>query len=120
MLRLYGSAKSRAVRVLWMLGELELKFDHKDWLPRAPETKTPEYLALNANARVPTIDDDGFVLWESNVIVRYLAAKHGAGTLWPSDLRERADAERWMDWASFHVSVAMGPAFQKHVMKPLT
>ncbi len=73
MLRLYGSARSRAVRVLWMLGELGLKYDHKDWLPRSPETKTPEYLALNANARVPTIDDDGFILSESMAINFYLA-----------------------------------------------
>jgi glutathione S-transferase len=49
---------------------------------------------------VPTIDDDGFVLWESHAIVRYLAAKHDPGGLWPADLRVRADADRWMDWAN--------------------
>jgi glutathione S-transferase len=54
---------------------------------------------MNPNALVPTIDDDGFVLWESHAIVRYLAAKHGAGTLWPVDLKQRADSDRWMDWA---------------------
>lgn len=58
----------------------------------------PEYLRLNPNGLVPTISDGGFVLWESNVIVRYLAAKHGMGTLCPEDLAERADADRWMDW----------------------
>ena len=54
---------------------------------------------MNPNSLVPTIDDDGFVLWESHAIVRYLAAKHGAGTLWPADLKQRADSDRWMDWA---------------------
>ena len=60
---------------------------------------TPEYRRMNPTGLVPTIDDDGFVLWESHSIVRYLAAKHGAGSLWPNELRVRADAERWMDWA---------------------
>jgi glutathione S-transferase len=54
---------------------------------------------MNPNSLVPTLEDDGFVLWESHSIVRYLCAKHGAGTLWPTDLKARADAERWMDWA---------------------
>ena len=76
MLTIYGSVNSRAMRVLWMAAELGLKYDHKDWLPRAPETKTPEFRALNANSRVPTIDDDGFVLSESMAINLYLAKKH--------------------------------------------
>ena len=50
MLKLYGAAKSRGLRVLWMLGELGEKYDHKNYLPRSPETKTPEYRAINANA----------------------------------------------------------------------
>ena len=60
--------------------------------------ETPEYRALNPNGRIPTIEDDGYVLWESNTIVRYLAMKHGLGALCPSDLAARFDAERWMDW----------------------
>ena len=55
---------------------------------------------MNPNGRVPTIDDDGFVLWESNAIVRYLAARHGTGTLYPEEPRRRADADRWMTWQS--------------------
>ena len=97
MLRLYGSARSRAVRVLWMLGELNLKYEHKDWLPRSPETKTPEYLVLNANARVPTIDDDGFILSESMAINAYLAKKHKS-PLYPADPKNEALVMQWSLW----------------------
>ena len=97
MLRLYGSARSRAVRVLWMLGELKLPYDHKDWLPRAPETKTPEYRALNANSRVPTIDDDGFILSESMAINFYLAKKHKS-PLYPPDPKHEALVLQWSLW----------------------
>jgi glutathione S-transferase len=66
---------------------------------------------------VPTIDDDGFVLWESHTIVRYLAAKHGMGRLCPSELRARADAERWMDWA-FTFQRAMRDVFWGLIRTP--
>jgi glutathione S-transferase len=97
MLRLYGSAKSRAVRVLWMAGELGLTYDHKDWLPRAPETQTPEFRALNPNGRVPTIDDDGFILSESMAINCYLAKKHKS-PLFPPDPKNEALALQWSLW----------------------
>jgi len=97
MLRIYGSARSRAVRVLWMAGELGLTYDHKDWLPRAPETRTPEYRALNPNGRVPTIDDDGFILSESMAINFYLAKKHKS-PLFPSDPKNEALALQWSLW----------------------
>ena len=97
MLRLYGSAKSRAVRVIWMMGELGLDYDHKDWLPRAPETRTPEYRVLNGNGRVPTIDDDGFILSESMAINIYLAQKHKS-PLVPKDLKHQALAMQWSLW----------------------
>ena len=97
MLHLYGSVNSRAIRVLWMASELGLAYDHKDWLPRAPETKTPEFRALNANSRVPTIDDDGFVLSESMAINLYLAKKHKS-PLYPADARHEALALQWSFW----------------------
>jgi glutathione S-transferase len=97
MLRIYGSARSRAVRVLWMAGELGLTYDHKDWLPRAPETRTPEYRALNPNGRVPTIDDDGFILTESMAINFYLAKKHKS-PLYPPDPKHEALALQWSLW----------------------
>ena len=97
MLRIYGSARSRGVRVLWMAGELGLTYDHKDWLPRAPETRTPEYLALNPNGRVPTIDDDGFILSESMAINFYLAKKHKSA-IYPADPKNEARALQWSLW----------------------
>ncbi len=97
MLRIYGAAKSRALRTLWMAGELGLSYDHKNYLPRAPETKTPEFLALNPNARVPTIDDDGFVLSESMAINFYLAKKNKSA-LYPSDPKLEALALQWSLW----------------------
>jgi glutathione S-transferase len=97
MLRIYGAAKSRALRTLWMAGELGLPYDHKDYLPRAPETRTPEYRALNPNGRVPTIDDDGFIVSESMAINFYLAKKHGSA-LYPSDPKHEALALQWSLW----------------------
>lgn len=97
MLRIYGSANSRAIRVLWMAGELGITYDHKDWLPRAPETRAPEFRALNSNGRVPTIDDDGFVLAESMAINLYLAKKHNS-PLYPADARGEALAIQWSLW----------------------
>jgi glutathione S-transferase len=63
---------------------------------------TPEYLALNPNKKMPTLEDDGFVLWESNAILFYMAAKHPDSGLWPSDLRCQADVLRWLAWKSAH------------------
>jgi len=97
MLTIYGSAQSRAIRVLWMAGELGLKYEHKDWLPRSPETRTPQFLTLNPNARVPVIDDDGFVLSESMAINCYLAKKHRSA-LYPADPKHEALALQWSLW----------------------
>jgi glutathione S-transferase len=73
---------------------------------------------MNPNSRVPTIDDDGFVLWESNAIVRYLAAKRGAGSLCPSDPKVRADSDRWMDWAANHIGPSITPVFWGLIRTP--
>src|SRR5580700_11331791 len=103
MLKIWGRANSINVqKVLWVSEELGLFFDRVDAGMQFGVVDTPEYQALNPNALVPTIDDDGFILWESNAIVRYLAAKYGAqdgpNSLWPDDLQTRALADRWMDW----------------------
>ena len=100
MLKIWGRTNSVNVKkALWAAEELGLKYERVDAGMQFGVTKTPEYLKMNPTALVPTIDDDGFVLWESHSIVRYLAAKHAPGTLCPADPKARADAERWMDWA---------------------
>jgi glutathione S-transferase len=99
MITIWGRANSINVqKVMWTVGELGLRHERIDVGGEHAGLDTAAYAALNPNRRVPTLVHDGFVLWESNVIVRYLAARHGAGTLCPTDLEERAIAEQWMDW----------------------
>ena len=97
MLRIHGSARSRALRTLWMTFELGLPYEHDDLLPRSPGTKIPAFLALNPNARVPVIEDDGFVLYESMAINVYLAKKHKS-PLYPSDPKQEALTLQWSFW----------------------
>ena len=100
MLKIWGRTNSVNVKkALWCAAELGLKVERLDAGMKYGVVNTPEYRKMNPTGLVPTIDDDGFLLWESHSIVRYLCARHSAGTLWPNDLRVRADAERWMDWA---------------------
>jgi len=100
MLKIWGRVNSVNVKkVLWCANELGLEYQRIDAGMAHGVVNTPEYRKMNPTGLVPTIDDDGFQLWESHTIVRYLCAKHSAGKLWPTDLRARADAERWMDWA---------------------
>jgi len=118
-LRIWGRANSINVqKVLWACGELGLAFERIDAGGAFGIVDSPEYKSMNPNGIVPAIDDDGFVLWESNAITRYLAAKHGAGTLWPTDLRVRADADRWMDWQCTEYSPRMRLAFWNLVRTP--
>lgn len=103
MLKIWGRANSINVqKVLWVCEEMGLFYERIDAGRGYGVVDTPEYQALNPNALVPTIDDDGFVLWESNAIVRYLAQKYGEqdgpNSMWPLDVQARASADRWMDW----------------------
>lgn len=112
MLKIWGRTSSVNVRkVLWCCAELGLDFERLDAGLQYGVVDTPAYRKLNPNGLVPAIEEDGFVLWESHAIVRYLAARHGAGTLWPNDLRVRAGADRWMDWASDSFGSAFRPVF---------
>ena len=118
MLRIWGRVNSVNVKkVLWAAEELGLRYERIDAGMQFGVVSTPEYRKMNPMALVPTIDEDGFTLWESHSIVRYLAAKHGAGTLWPADLRQRADSDRWMDWA-FTFQAALRPVFWGLVRTP--
>jgi glutathione S-transferase len=99
MLKIWGRANSINVqKALWCADEIGLNYERLDIGGAFGGNNDAPYLAMNPNAVVPTIDDDGFILWESNSVVRYFAAKHAAGTLWPTDPAKRADVERWMDW----------------------
>ena len=99
MLKIWGRANSINVqKVLWCADELGLHYERYDVGGAFGKNNEPAYLAMNPNGLVPTIEDNDFVLWESNTIVRYLSAKHAHGSLCPRDLAARADVERWMDW----------------------
>jgi glutathione S-transferase len=119
MLKIWGRANSSNVKkVVWLCEEMGLPYERIDAGLAFGVVNTPEYRKLNPNGLVPTIDDGGFILWESNAIVRYLAAKHAAGTLWPTDLKVRADADRWMDWCSTTLAPAFVPVFMALVRTP--
>ncbi|MGL4496625.1 MAG: glutathione S-transferase family protein [Beijerinckiaceae bacterium] len=114
MLTIWGRLNSINVqKVVWAAGEYGLPFTRHDAGRQFGIVKTPDYLAKNPNALVPCIEDDGFVLWESNAIVRYLAGKHGAKnpSLWPADPAARALADRWMDWQTTTAYPAMHACF---------
>ncbi len=99
MLTIYGRTNSVNVqKVLWCLAELAVPYTRIDAGLEHGKNTEPWYLALNPNGKVPLLTDGSFSLWESNSIVRYLAAKHGAGSLYPASLETRAHAEAWMDW----------------------
>jgi glutathione S-transferase len=99
MLRIYGYAASINVRkVLWACAELGLAYDREDRGGGFSPTSDPAFRTLNPVGMVPVIDDGGAVIWESNTIIRYLAASRGRCDLLPADPVERARVEMWMDW----------------------
>ena len=101
MLKIWGRTNSINVqKVMWAVGELGLEHERVDAGGAFGLVDTPEYRKLNPNGLIPVIEDGEVVLWESNTIVRYLAAKHSPGALWPDDLVARARAEMWMDWVT--------------------
>lgn len=120
MLKLWGRTSSINVRkALWTLQALQqqtdLSFERVDAGLSFGVVKTPDYLAKNPNALVPLLEDGGFQLWESNVIVRYLCARYTSGTLYPEDLQQRFEAERWMDWQQTALNNASRDAFYQWI-----
>jgi glutathione S-transferase len=101
LLKLCGRRSSINVqKVLWTLAELGLPFEQIDVGGPFGGLDTAEFRARNPHGRIPVIDDDGPIIWESNAIVRYLAASYSAGALWPQSPAERAVADQWMDWCA--------------------
>jgi glutathione S-transferase len=110
MLRIWGRKNSANVqKVMWGIGELGLAHERIDIAGAFGKNREPDYLALNPNGLVPTLEDGDLVVWEANTILRYLASLHGKGTLEPADPRARARASQWMDW---QLSV-LGPAIHE-------
>lgn len=102
-LRVWGRRDSSATqKVLWTCHEAGIKYELVETGGKFGGLDDPAYIAKNPTYHIPTIEDNGYVGWESNSCVRYLAAKYAAGTLWPDDLQVRAEADKWMDWQSSH------------------
>jgi glutathione S-transferase len=119
MLKIWGRTNSINVqKVMWCVAELGLPFERSDAGGAFGGLDTPEYKAKNPNSRIPTIDDNGVIVWESNAVVRYLAARYGAGRLWPVDPAQRSEADRWMDWQQTTISPDMFPVFWGLVRTP--
>ena len=119
MLKIWGRLSSINVRkAVWAANETGVKYERSDAGAAFGVVDTDWYGKLNPNRLVPTIDDDGFVLWESNVVVRYLCAKYAPGQLYPLDLIARFDAERWMDWQQTTVNRAGRDAFLQLIRTP--
>jgi glutathione S-transferase len=98
-LRIFGIARTRAFRALWIAKELGLDYEHVPMEIGEAGARKAEYLAVNPNGRLPAIADDGFVLWESLAITLYLAKKHSTGRLYPAALQDEAKTWQWSLWA---------------------
>jgi glutathione S-transferase len=119
VIKLWGRLSSINVqKAVWALEELDLAYQRTDAGGAFGLNDTPEYLRMNPTGLVPTLEEDAFILWESNAIVRYLAAKYGAGTLWPENLRVRAEADRWMDWQATAFTPALRDGFWQLIRTP--
>ena len=119
MLKIWGRTNSINVqKVMWCVAELGLPFERSDAGGAFGGLDTPEYRSKNPNSRIPTIDDNGTIVWESNAVVRYLAARYGAGKLWPVDAAQRSEADRWMDWQQTTLAPDMFPVFWGLVRTP--
>ena len=106
-------------KVMWAVGEIGLPHERIDIGGPFGQNREPAYLAMNPNGLVPTLEEeDGFLLWESNSIVRYLAGKHRTTVLEPADLRERARANAWMDWQLSVLAPAIFACFWGLVRTP--
>lgn len=126
MLKIWGRLNSINVqKVVWCADELGLDYERIDAGGAFGLVDTEHYRTMNPNGLIPVIEDDGFVLWESNAIVRYLAARFSAqasdnnAPLWPQDAQLRASADRWMDWQTTSLQPQIGPAFKQLFRTPI-
>lgn len=119
MLTIWGRISSINVqKAVWAAGEVGQPFERIDVGGAFGGNREPAYLAKNPNGLVPTLEDGEVCIWESNTIVRYLAARYGSGWIWEEDPAKRADADRWMDWMSTSLQPALTPAFWQLLRTP--
>jgi glutathione S-transferase len=121
MIKIWGrNTSSNVQKAMWAVGELTLKHERIDIGGKYGMNREPKYLAMNPNGLVPTLEEeDGFLLWESNSVVRYLAGKHDkTGVLEPKDAHARALASQWMDWQLSVLGPAITPAFWGLIRTP--
>ena len=107
----------RALKVLALANHLKLDFETRIVDLGKGDQNKPGFVALNPNKRMPVLEDDGFVLWESNAILCYLAAKSGDRTLWPLDPKSQSDVIRWLSWEGAHWGQACGVLVYERVVK---
>ena len=119
MIRIWGRTSSINVqKVMWTVAELDLPHERIDVGGAFGGLDGPDYAAMNPNRLIPVIRDGDTCVWESNSIVRYLAARYGQGALWPEDSAYRSEADRWMDWQLTIVQPAISPVFHGLVRTP--
>ncbi len=114
MIKLYGSAMSRAGRSLWAAEETGVKYEQVI----LAQTRVPEYLKINPNGHVPALDDNGTIVWESMAINLYLAEKYGKAPLWPSTVEGHGACYQWSIWGMTEVETPMIDIFQHRMMLP--
>jgi glutathione S-transferase len=119
MMRIWGRRNSINVqKVMWTVGELGLEHERIDAGLEFGRNKEPDYLKMNPNGLVPVLQDGDLTLWESNVIVRYLAARYGEDAFWPKDPARRALSDKWMDWMITTLNPAIFPTFWGLIRTP--
>ncbi|RKE78184.1 glutathione S-transferase [Rhizobium sp. AG855] len=109
MLKIYGrSDSSNSAKVYWLLDEIGQTYERIDCGGKFGGNDQPAYLAMNPNGKVPTVVDGDVVVWESNAILRYIASRHKAVSLWPEDAAGRAAIDMWMDWSATTLTPPLG------------
>ena len=116
MLKIHGADLSGpALKVRYVANALGIEHEYKRVNVMGGETRTEAFLRLHPAGKIPVIEDDGFVLFESNAIVKYFADKNGS-QFYPKDLKKRAIVDQWIDFSSFHVGMALSKVFYNRVI----
>lgn len=119
MLQIYGRKNSnQVIQTMWTVAEIGLEHVRHNVGGSFAGTDTDTYGALNPNRLVPTIDDNGFILWESYAIIRYLCRQYAMGSLWPEDSQHAATADKWMEWTNSRFMKTFFPIFWGLIRTP--